>query len=62
MLSKISNSEDDDFSEIFEKIAKQLQWRNNDFLKLMMNKLSEDFSIGMKYEKSEMILFKKIIS
>jgi len=62
MLSKISNSQDDDFSEIFEKIAKQLQWRNNDFLKLLMNKLSEVFSIGMKYEKSEMILLKKIIS
>jgi hypothetical protein len=62
MLSKISNSQDDDFSEILEKIDKQLQWKNNDFLKLLMKKLAEDFSIGMKYEKSEVFLLKQIIS
>ena len=62
MLSKISKSQNEDFSEILEKIDKQLQWKNNDFLKLLLKKLAKDYSIGMKYEKSEVFLLKQIIS
>ena len=46
---------------ILEKLYKNLQNNENDFLKLVLNKINFDHMIGLKYEKSEVELLKNII-